>query len=349
MDIRTLIIGFTPITDTAGKKSRQLRDDTYFKELLGAFDLGEVYFASYQDWKQKADEVNPLFIVTFDDYFAREIQEYKKDALLYVTYDAGQIFYRKAEIEKKKAEQQKTFTEIARLVKDAKEGDEKHFKFIRQFAAMSYDDMYKMIVKAIIGEDEGLRKKAWALLTDNNVHSNFLWMRVQLLGEVWDHCDGKGKEEFLLMAMDQHIENGIARKMENFWEGEQEFHQYMWVFFDGTDTNYIRRIPVGFKKQDKYAYLAILDKFETPTGIQIMLEAGQMRTKKAEWAKDLCEKFAAMLKVWKEDPKKSMKELGVIPWYPYTEDDALVGRELEGFKEFLKKHDKASFDALFSI
>ena len=136
--------------------------------------------------------------------------------------------------------------------------------------------------------------------------------------------------------------------MDDFTEGDQLYHQYMWLFLDGSDTNYIRRIPFGTKGQNKYAYEAILKKYDTPNGLQIMIEAGQMREKKEEYIQDQCTRIAAMLKAWKEDPLKTMKELGVRPWPPYTEDEPLVGRELEHFKIFLQEHDLASFKGLFS-
>lgn len=348
MNIKTLIIGFVPPTETVGKKPREIRDNAYFKELLANFDLGEVYYAPYNNWAPIINEINPLFVIVFDDYYAEQVKDYKKDALIYVIYSAGQIFSRKAEIEKKKTKQLKTLTEISGLVRQAKNGDEKYISEMRSFASMSYSDMYKMLVRSIIGDNDDLRKKAWSLLTDNNVHKNFIWMRAQLLGEVWQNCDGKGKEEFLCMAMDQHIDNGTARKLDIFTGADgQQFHQYMFCNFHGCDLNYIRRIPFGVKKQDKYTYQSILDKYDTPTGIQIMLEAGQMRTKKEEYIKDRCIVFATMLKIWKEDPLKPMKELGVKPWPPYTENDPLIGRELDGFKDFLQKHDPASFENLF--
>lgn len=287
MIVPTLIVGYVPLVDTAGRKPREIRLDTYFKELLSQFDLGETRFASYQNWREVCDQHDPLFIITFSDYEASQIKEYKKDALIYVTYDAGQIFYRKAEMEEKKVKQHKTLKEIEGMIQKVIEDGEEKVPSLRKFAAMSYNDMYRMIVQAIIGEDDKLRKQAWSLLNDNNVHKNFVWMRVQLICEAWDHCDGKGKEEFLCMAMSQHIDNGIARKLENFTDEDgQEFHQYMFVSFFGQDLNYIRRIPVGFKGQEKYSYQAILDKYETPNGPQMMLEAGQMRSKLEEYRGD---------------------------------------------------------------
>ena len=352
MNIKTLIIGFVPLTDTTGKKPRQIRDDTYFKEFLANYDLGEVHFAPFNHWKEVIKELDPLFVIMLGggDYYAREVQEYKNDVLIYVSYDTGQIFYRKAEIEKKKEEQRKTFTEISRLVQQFREEGEKGIAGARHFATLSYDDMYKMFIKAIIGDDEDLKKKAWDLLMTNDGHPNLIWMRVQLICEAWDHSDGKGKEEFLCIAMNQHIDEGLARKLEDFIDEEgQQFHQYMFVNFFNQDMNYIRRIPFGFKGQDKYGYQAVLDKYETPNGPQMMLEAGQMKSEKEKYFKGETEKVAKILTAWKEDPTRSKKELKVAPWNASdSEDDPLTERELTGMKNFLKKHGPGNYEVLFN-
>jgi len=348
MEVKTLIIGYIPLNDVNGQKPRKVRDDAFYRELFGGFDLGEIHFAGFDDWKMKVDEVDPLFIVILgNDYYGHEVKAYKKDALLYTTFDARQIFYRKAEAEDKKKKQHEVFAELELHVKKMREGGEKEIESLRKFAALSFDDLYKVFVKAIIGDDEKLRKEAWDLLMTNNSNSDLLWMRMKLICETWEHADGKGKEEFLCMAMEQEIEEGLAYKMEDFTEGEQVYHQYAFRYYDGSETNYIRRVPYGFKGQDKYTYEAILKQYDTPIGPRMLMEAGQMRSAKEEWAKEQCAKFVPILKLWKEDPKKSMKELGVKPWYPYTEDDPLEGRELEGFKEFLKKHDPLAFAAIF--
>ena len=176
---------------------------------------------------------------------------------------------------------------------------------------------------------------------NNDGHSNFIWMRVQLICETWDHCDGKGKEEFLCMAMDQHIDEGIARKLDDFTDvDEQKYHQYMFCDLFGCDLNYIRRIPFGTKGQDKWAYQALLDKYETPNGPKMMLEAGQMKSKKEKYFKTEVEKVTRVLQAWKDDPKKSKKELGVVPWEKSDSDEEpLTDRELNSMKNFLKKYD----------
>ncbi|MDD5489288.1 MAG: hypothetical protein PHP25_01220 [Candidatus Moranbacteria bacterium] len=284
MNIKTLIIGFIPLKNIEGKKPREIRNDKYFKELISRFDIGEIHFAEYDNFKGSIDKIDPFFVIVFDEMTAREVRDHKKDIFIYVIDHPNTIFCRKAEVEKKQAKQTKTFEEIAGLVKKIRDDGEDGRKAARKFAGMSYDDMYNTLVQAIIGDREDLRKKAWELLTQKDGHSNFVWMRVQMICEVWTHGDGKKKEEFLCMAMDQHIENGMARKMENFIDADgQEFHQYMFLFFDGSDSNYIRRIPFGREVQDKYEYEAILQKYETPNGPQLMLEAGQIEAKRAEY------------------------------------------------------------------
>lgn len=168
-----------------------------------------------------------------------------------------------------------------------------------------------MIKQVLISEKPDLVSKAIDLL--NNGGEDFLWMRAKLVTDIWENCDGKGMEEFLCLGMNQHIENGIARKMDNFIdETGQVFHQYMLTDFEGQDMNYIRRIPFGYKKQEKYSYRAILEKYETPIGVQIMIEAGQCREEKRKYYKEESDKILTVLEKWKENPMKSKRELGVI-------------------------------------
>lgn len=266
MDIKTLIIGYTPLPeDTSGLKPAQIRNGKYFKDFLAQYDLEELHFADYVNYKEALDTINPFIVLVCGEYYAREVKDHKKDVFLYVIYDAGSIFYRKAEKDKREEENKGKFKEIEGLIKHLREAEDKEEPIIRKTAAMGYKETYDMLIQAIIGDREDLRKQAWELLTTNGGRGDLIWMRVQMLCEVWDHGDGKRKEEFLCMAMDQHIENGIARKISDFTDSDgQIYHQYMFCFFDGSDTNYIRRIPVGYKGQDKYVYQAILDKYETP-------------------------------------------------------------------------------------
>lgn len=299
MAIKTLIIGFTPIQDVSGKKSRELKFDQYFKGLLSDFYLGEVHFVKQDNFKEAIDKHDPFFVIVFDEFTAREVKGYKKDVFVYVTDAPSRIFYRKAEIEEREKKQRKTFEEISGLVKKLEVDDEKGLKAARQYAGMSYNDTYDWLIQMIISDREDLRQKAWDLLLRNDGHPDFVWMRAQLLCEVWDYGDGKKKEEFLCMAMDQHIENGMAEQLEDFTDvDEQIYHQYMFHFFDGSDANYIRRIPIGQVGQDKYAYEALLKKYDTPNGVQMMMEAGQMKSKKEEYFSNIKQKSEQVMDVF---------------------------------------------------
>lgn len=288
MIVSTLVVGHVPFPDgVIGKKPRELRDDRYFKELLSCFNLGDLHFAERANYQEAIKTYNPFIVVVFDDVIAEEIKTYKKEVFLYVTKPPSTIFSRKAEVITRQEEQRKTFKEIAWLVQKIKDDGEEKQEQLRKVSGMGYKETYDMLIQMIIGDDEDLQRRTWDLLNDNTVRSDFRWMRAQLLLEVWLHGDGKGKEEFLCMAMDQHITNGMAHKIENFTDAEgQEYHQYIFHFFDGTDANYIRRIPIGDKGQDKYAYEAILTKYETPNGLQMMMEAGQLKAEKEKYQKE---------------------------------------------------------------
>ncbi|MEI6553205.1 MAG: hypothetical protein WCO09_01430 [bacterium] len=348
METKTLIIGFVPLDNIEGKKPRQIKEDEYFKELFSQFDLGEVHYCFYKDWIKISDEINPLFIIYLGgEYTAREVHERKPDSLLYVTYDAGQIFYRKAEMEEKKLKQIQTLTEVSDIINRIRAG-EYEIEFARKFSAMSYDDLYKMIIKAITSDDEKLRKDGWDILM-NSERSDFIWMRAQLLMETWNMADSKGKEKFLCLAMDQHIDNGLAKKLADFTDLDgQQYHQYMFYDYIGNEINCIRRIPFATKGQDKSSYEAMLNTYEIPNGVRMMYEASLMKNKKDEYLKTESDKIISVLKSWKEDPTRSKKELGVVPWDERdSNEDPLTGRELSSMKRFLERNNKEAYEDLF--
>lgn len=350
MQIDTLIIGYVPLTDNLGKKPREIRDDSYFKELIQQFDLGVLHYASHDDWKLKIDEVDPLIIIYLGtEYNAEEVKRYKNDALIYVADGASSVFSRKSESEEKKERHKIIFSEIEGLIQKIRDDGNEEVETIRKFSAMSYNDMYEIIKKAIIGDNEELRAKAWGLLMDNNVHKNFVWMRVQFMAEVWEHADGKKREELMCMSMERHIDQGTARKMDNFIDEDGlEYHQYMFLDPLGNDSNHVRRLPFGKKGQEKYAYENLLEKNEIPTNyLRVQVEANSLRKQWDDYLASECVNVRRVLEEWGLDPNKSKKELKVVPW---NEDDdvnePLTEREVGSLKRFLQKY---SQDAIGSI
>lgn len=350
MEINTLLIGYVPIVDTIGKKPRELRDDKYFKELLADFDLGILHYVNQTEsnWKAKINEINPLIIVYFGgDYYAGQVKEYKADVMLYNADDVGSIFYRKAEVEEKKEKNRKILAEIEKTVKKLKSGEEQ-IETIRKYSAMSYDDVYKMITQAIISDNEELKKKAWGLLMDNNVHPNFVWMRVQLICECWEASDAKGKEKFLNLAMQDHIDNGLARELDIHTDEEEiQYRQYEFVYPNGQRTYYIRRIPMATKDMDKYGYENLLSKYETPNGARMLLEVGQMKSEMKKYTDVEAEKIYIILKEWKADHNKTQRELNIIASNGVMYDKPLEEKHVEAFKKLLKAWAEDKYLELF--
>ncbi len=346
--IRTLIIGYELPLDLAALKSRDRRNVEYFSTFLAEHDLGELHFVTTISYKEKLTSVNPFIAIVFDEWTAKEVKECKKDIFVYVTDSPNIIFYRKAEVVDKQEKQRRLFTEIVGLVQKIRDEGEEQREVTRKVAAMNYNDTYKMIVQMIVSEREDWRKQAWELLNDNNGRSSFVWMRVQLLCEVWEGCDAKGREEFLTMAMNQHIENGLAHALSVFTDLDvQQFHQYMFHYADGSNTNYIRRIPIAQEGQDKHVYDSLLYKYETPNGVQILLEAGQMKQEKEKFLKVESTKIMHVLLEWKSDPTKSKKILGVRAATEDVENEPLTELEVRYFKDKLQAFDPTAFAELF--
>lgn len=212
---------------------------------------------------------------------------------------------------------------------------------MRHFATLSYTDLYEMIQKALISDKEDIKKQAWDLLWGpGEKSSDIIWMRVQMMAEVWEHSKGEQLEKLMLMSMERHLDNGTARKMDDFTDIDgKKYHQYMFLHPLGYDMNYIRRLPYAEKDQERFGYEALLEKSEIPTNyIRLQLEANQMKDQKDEFIKGECVKVMRVLEEWGRDPKQSKKELHVVPLdFEDGEDQPLTERELKSLRDFLEK------------
>lgn len=310
--MKTLVVGYErPALDTL--KGANLNKHQYFQETIASYNLGEVIFLSLEDGKKQINNINPLLVFTFYDTYAREIKEIKKDILLYVIPTHGQIFSRKAEVEKQKDKLNKILTEAESVISEVISG-EKEEADLRMFAGLSYKDLYGMITKALISDDEDLKKKAWDLLWDDGEkHRDLIWMRVQMMAECWEHSKGEQLEQLMLMSMDRHIDMRLARKMDMFTDAdEQQYHQYMFLSPYGHDMNHIRRLPCAIKDEDRYAYEARLEKCEIPTNfLRVQVEANQFRKECDQYLEGECAKIQAVIDKYKDNPELSRKDLGV--------------------------------------
>jgi len=350
MNPKVLVIGFVPKAKEKETKTT-LRNRQYAEETLAKYDLGETIVCNDPEFRELLPTHDPIIVLVTSETTAQEVKTIKPDSLVYVIQAPSSVFYRKENVEENLAEQDKKFSEAERMVKHYRESSEEERVHFRKFAAMSYNDMYKMIQQAIIGENEELRKSAWDLLMNNDGHSNFVWMRVQLMAEVWEHSKGKQLEELMLMSMERHIDQNTAYKMDNFTDEDGlEYHQYMFLDPFGCDTNHIRRLPFAIKNQDRYAYEALLEKNEIPTNyLRIQVEANAVRKQWDDYLASECVKVKKVLEDWKKDPSKSKKELHVVPWNSEdSNEEPLTERELDSMKNFLKKHDLPAYESVFN-
>lgn len=340
MNPRTYLVDFMP---TITKETpAQLKRKEYGDGILGTYDLGEVIPLSLTECKKRGPEEKPDVIICTYEYEAREIKELVPEAVLYVVDSVNSVFSRKAEIEEKMEENTKKFKDAEETVQRIRDASDEEREQMRKFHAMSYDEVYKMITQAIISDNEDLRKKAWDLLWGpGEKNSNIIWMRVQMMAEVWEHSKGKQLEQLMLMSMERHIELGVARKMDNFTDADgQEYHQYMFLDPFGNDFNYIRRLPFATKDQERYGYERVLEESGIPANyMRVQLEATQFRKELDEYLEEECKKVQRVLEEYEKNPRKSRKELGVVTYGSFQDNDSLTEEEIKSMKEFISKHE----------
>lgn len=285
MNPKVILIDF--YTPKPKETAPEIRNREYAKEVLSKYNLGELIQCKWSEFNDLLKIHDPFFIISTNEYEAEQIKTIKPDAMVYVIDSVNSVFYRKAEIEEKKKKQAKVFKEIERLVDKIRNSTEEENKSVRKFASMDYKQMYDMIKKALISEDEKLKKQAWDLFWGpGEKHSNFIWMRVQMMAEVWEHSTGENLEKLMLMSMERHLEFGNVRQMENFTDLDgKKYYQYMFLDPYGQDMNYIRRLPFAHKDQSRISYENLLESLGIPTNfLRLQLEANSV---KDEWEKHL--------------------------------------------------------------
>lgn len=339
MNVTTLMVGYEP-SALETLKGAQLTRHQYFQDTLARYNFGEVLFLSENESKEQITSINPLLVFVTHDTIARELKEIKSDYLLYVIPNYNQIFARKAEVKEKKEKLNKIFTEAEGVIAEVLSG-EKEDKDLRHFASLSYKDMYDMITKALISDDEDLKKNAWDLLWDNSPkHSNLIWMRVQMMADCWQHSKGESLEQLMLMSMECHLEMDLVRQMDDFIDADgNQYHQYMFLDPYGRDVNHIRRLPYAHKNEDRYAYEARLEKSEIPTNfLRVQLEANQYRQQCDEYLEAECEKIQVILDSYEKNPKSSKSELGITTHNDDQDKKPLSKKEVTMLKQMQKEN-----------
>lgn len=339
MNPRTFLVDFAPTTWK--ETPSQLLRKEYVDKLFKTYDLGEVILCSLVECKERGPIEKPDIIICTYEYEAREIKTLIPEAVLYVVEGVNGIFSRKTEIEEKMEKNKEIFEDAAKTVRRIREATPEEREQMRNFHALSYDEFYKMIQKAIISNDEDIQKKAWDLLWGpGEKNSNIVWMRVQMMAEVWEGSKGEQLEQLMLMSMEKHIDQSTARKMDDFIDADgQKYHQYMFLDPYGDDLKHIRRLPFASKNETRIGYENLLEKFEIPTNyLRIQVEANSLRKQWNDHLAEECVKVRKVLEEYEKDPKRSKRELGVAARNSDDSDNPLEKNELEYLNNFLEKY-----------
>jgi hypothetical protein len=275
MTIRIIIVGYEPPSDLSALKPRDRRNAEYFNSVLQEHNLGEVHFATYQDYREKLDALNPMIAVTFDETTAGNVRGHKNDIFIYVVDTPSSIFYRKAEVESRQEKHQKIFKEIAGLIQKIVEDGEEKAESARKYAAMTFQDKYDMVVQMLISDDEKTRRLGFEFINRNDIDRDFIWIRAKLVTDLWQNADAKGRQGFMEATMQGHLNSGFAHQMENFIDDDgQVYKQYMFHDVRGEDVNEIHLIPVASPGMGKYDYETLANKYRNLVGSRANLEAG---------------------------------------------------------------------------
>ncbi len=336
MNPKTLLVDFIP-TITKETPS-QLKRRAYADEVLASYDLGDVTFCSMQECREILLQTDTDIIIVSSDYEAQELKKLKPEAVLYAAISASSIFSRKAEEESRKEENQKVFADAQKTVQEIRNATDEEREQMRRVHSLSYKEMYDMITKALISDNEDLKKNAWDLLWGpGEKHSNILWMRTQMMAEVWEHSKGERLEQLMLMSMERYLDHNLVRQMDDFEDVEgQKYYQYMFLDPFGNDFKHIRRLPYAPKDCDRYKYERMLEECEIPTNfLRLQIEANEIRKRWNEHLEHECTQIQTVLDRWEENPEHGRKQLGVAS-HKEDEESPLTEEEVEHLKSLLQ-------------
>ena len=120
---------------------------------------------------------------------------------------------------------------------------------------ISFDEMYKAVTHVLMNGNEKQRKKIWKLITEGG--GNWPWMKMKIITDCYSAADAKGKEEFCLIAMKDHLEaNNAVLLKDKFTDKETEIEYRVYRYRNGL----IHRIPYVTEGMDKSTFDVALNK-----------------------------------------------------------------------------------------
>lgn len=119
----------------------------------------------------------------------------------------------------------------------------------------SISEAYDLIVKALLSEDKELVAKTWKFI--NEAEGDWVWVRAKLITDCYESADTQGREEFCLLALDEHVKNGRALPLAEIFIDSDTGIEYL-EFLMGDLTIY--RVPIATDGMGKYEYQKALEK-----------------------------------------------------------------------------------------
>lgn len=118
----------------------------------------------------------------------------------------------------------------------------------------SFDDIYKSVVHILLNGTKEEQAKVWKQL--NEGEGDWVWMKMKVLTDAYSHADAKGKEEFSMIGIANHLKSGYVKQIDDFTDEETgiKYRQYK------RPHGLIWRIPYATDGMDKYAYEKALNK-----------------------------------------------------------------------------------------
>jgi hypothetical protein len=119
----------------------------------------------------------------------------------------------------------------------------------------SITEAYELVKQVLLSDDEQLINKMWKFL--NEAKGDWVWVRTKLLVDCYETADALGREEFCLLALDEHIKKGTALPLASlFVDTETKIEYLEYLMADGT----IYRVPIVTPEMDKYTFQKALEK-----------------------------------------------------------------------------------------
>lgn len=133
--------------------------------------------------------------------------------------------------------------------------DKKHISDKPEASLPTFDEVYKSVVHVLLTGTKEQQNQVWRLL--NEGEGDWVWMKMKVITDAYSAADAKGREEFSMIGIQQHLDSGNAKLLKKtFIDPETNIEYRIYKFKNGL----LYRIPFATDGMDKYAYNKALNK-----------------------------------------------------------------------------------------